>query len=61
MFGLMCLLQEQKLDTKLDIGKFDIHDGRVIIDEAGVEYNNRDFKNFSREQLKFSNIIDIIN
>ena len=42
-----------KLDTKLDIGKYDIYDGRVIIDEAGVEYNNRDFKNFSREQLKF--------
>ena len=30
-----------------------IDDGRVIIDEAGIEYNNRDFKEFSKKQLYF--------
>ena len=42
-----------KLEPKDDIGKWDISDGRVIIDEAGIEYNNRDFKKFSDSQLKF--------
>lgn len=42
-----------KLDPLADIGKHMICDGRVIIDEAGIEYNNRDFKTFSKEQLKF--------
>ncbi len=27
--------------------------GRVIIDEAGIEYNNRDFKDFSKKSLYF--------
>lgn len=30
---------------ELDIGKYRIPSGLVIIDEAGVSYNNRDFKN----------------
>ena len=27
--------------------------GRVIIDEAGIEYNNREFKDFSKKSLYF--------
>lgn len=42
-----------KLDCKDDIGNYMICDGRVIIDEAGIEYNNRDFKNFDARQLYF--------
>ena len=35
--------------TKEDIGHFQITDGLVIIDESGIEYNNRDFaSNFSK-------------
>lgn len=41
------------LDPKEDIGQYMICDGRVIIDEAGIEYNNRDFKKFSEESLYF--------
>lgn len=41
------------LDPKEDIGQYMICDGRVIIDEAGIEYNNRDFKKFSEEALYF--------
>lgn len=42
-----------KLNCQEDIGEYMICDGRVIIDEAGIEYNNRDFKNFSKKQLVF--------
>lgn len=41
------------LDPKEDIGQYMICDGRVIIDEAGIEYNNRDFKKFSEDSLYF--------
>lgn len=42
-----------KLDPKTDIGRYMIENGRVIIDEAGIEYNNRDFKDFSKKSLYF--------
>ena len=42
-----------QLDPKTDIGTYMITGGRVIIDEAGIEYNNRDFKDFSRKSLYF--------
>ena len=42
-----------RLDPKEDIGNYMICNGRVIIDEAGIEYNNRDFKDFSKKQLYF--------
>lgn len=42
-----------ELDPKNDIGHFDISNGLVIIDEAGIEYNNRDFKSFSADQNKW--------
>lgn len=35
------------LDFKNDVGKYDIRDGRVLCDEAGIEVNGRDWKNFS--------------
>lgn len=44
----------RKLDCKEDIGQYMICNGRVIIDEAGIEYNNRNFKsNFTDKQLYF--------
>lgn len=42
-----------KLDPKTDIGNYMISCGRVIIDEAGIEYNNREFKTFSNKALYF--------
>jgi len=42
-----------KLNPVEDIGRVLIQDGHVIIDEAGVEYNNRDFKTFSKESTYF--------
>ena len=42
-----------QLNPVEDIGKHMIYDGRIIIDEAGIEYNNRDWKDFSKNSLYF--------
>lgn len=36
-----------------DLGTKMVEDGRVIIDEAGVEFDNRDFKNFPKTATYF--------
>ena len=36
-----------------DLGVYSLTDGRVILDEAGIEFNNRDFKNFKKSALSF--------
>ena len=42
-----------KLD-KSDIGKYNIYNGRLILDECGVEFDNRNFKkNFTDDQTQF--------
>lgn len=39
---------------KKDIGKYDMTDGLIICDEAGVEFNNRNYsKNFEDYQIDF--------
>lgn len=40
-----------QLDVKKDIGFYMIDRGKVIIDEAGIEYNNRNFKALASEQI----------
>lgn len=42
-----------KLDVTKDIGIHHIEKGRIIIDEAGIEYNNRNFKNMPLHQIEF--------
>ena len=39
------------LDPKEDVGRYMMVDGKVIIDEAGIEYNNRNFRAFSPEAI----------
>lgn len=39
------------LDPQTDIGKVMIKDAKVIIDEAGIEYNNRNFKAFPPDAI----------
>lgn len=39
------------LDPQKDIGRYMIEGGKVIIDEAGIEYNNRNFKSFPPEAV----------
>ena len=42
-----------RLDAKADIGQFMIQDAKIIIDEAGIEYNNRNYKSFPAEAIYF--------
>lgn len=42
-----------KLNAREDIGVYDISGGKMIIDEAGVEFNNRDYKAFPKPAIKF--------
>lgn len=42
-----------QLNAREDIGKVMIQDGKMIIDEAGVEFNNRNYKNFPPDAIKF--------
>lgn len=40
-----------QLDPQRDIGKYMMASGKVIIDEAGIEYNNRNFKAFPPDAI----------
>lgn len=42
-----------QLDARGDPGVWWIHNGKVIIDEAGVEFNNRNYKSFPPEAIYF--------
>ena len=42
-----------KLDVNKDIGTHHIEKGRIIIDEAGIEYNSRNYKNLPLHQIEF--------
>lgn len=42
-----------RLDARDDVGKYMIKEGRVIIDEAGIDFNNRNFKSFTDDQNYF--------
>lgn len=42
-----------RLDAKADIGNYMIENAKVIIDEAGIEYNNRNYKAFPPESIYF--------
>lgn len=39
-----------KLDPHKDIGVYDIYNGLVLVDECGIEYNNRMFKEFTQRE-----------
>lgn len=42
-----------QLNPKDDIGNYMIEDAKIIIDEAGIEYNNRSYKTFPQEAIYF--------
>ncbi len=42
-----------QINAKKDLGVYMIQNGKLIIDEAGVEFNNRDYKSFPKPAIKF--------
>lgn len=49
----MPLLGAKIIDLDNDLMVHNIERGILLIDEAGLEYNNRDFKTFSKNALRF--------
>lgn len=42
-----------RIDASTDIGKYELTGGDLIIDEAGIEYNNRSYKSFPKHQIEW--------
>lgn len=42
-----------KYDPLKDLGVYNIEDGTIILDEAGVEFNNRNFKSMPPHVIKY--------
>jgi len=42
-----------KLEPHLDIGRYMLEKCLIIIDEAGIDYNNRSYKNLSQEEIRY--------
>lgn len=40
-------------NPRKDIGKYDYHDCVILIDESGVDFNNRDWKNTTQAFIKY--------
>lgn len=47
------ILGTYKINPKEDLGRYAMEDCLVIIDEAGLEFNSRDFKQFTKDLYKF--------
>ncbi len=43
----------RKIDPKVDLGVYLVENALILIDEAGIDYNSRNFKNFPDENRKF--------
>lgn len=43
-----------KLNAKQDLGNFMIENGKVILDESGVEFNNRDYKALPKSVIEWA-------
>jgi len=42
-----------KLDVKIDIMRYNLENALIIIDEAGIEHDNRDWQKFTKEYTEF--------
>jgi len=42
-----------KVDCRKDIGVYMIEDGKLIVDEAGVDFNSRNYKNLPQHAIKW--------
>lgn len=40
-------------NARQDLGQFDMSNSRIILDEVGIEFNNREFKDFKKRELEF--------
>lgn len=53
VFSNVPIIGAFRMDPKEDIGIWDMSDSRIIIDEASIDYNNRNFKSLGQHAIKF--------
>lgn len=54
------ILGSYQISVKDDLGSFNIEDGRLVVDEAGIDYNNRQFsqkKGMTQQQIEWWKLI----
>lgn len=56
IFSNVPILGCKVIDPQTDMGRFLIEDGVVIIDEGGIEFNNRQYKSLSKDIIKFGKL-----
>jgi hypothetical protein len=42
-----------QIDCRKDLMSYNVSDGLLIVDEAGIEFDNRDWKNFTKNLVEF--------
>lgn len=52
LYSNIAIKEAYKME-KEDIGQYDIINGRLIIDEVGIEYNNRNYKAFPKKAISY--------
>lgn len=50
------ILGTKQLDCATDMGKYLIEDGCVLVDEGGIEFNNRQYKTLDKDVIKFAKL-----
>lgn len=53
VFSNVPIIGTYQLDPKSDLGVYEVSNGKIIIDEASIEYNNRNFKSLPHETIRF--------
>ena len=53
VFSNVPIIGAFQLDPKNEIGIYDLSDSRIIIDEASIDYNNRNFKSLGQPAIRF--------
>lgn len=56
VFSNVPILGALRLDCNRDLGKFLVEDGMVVVDEGGIEYNNRAYKTLPKETISFAKL-----
>lgn len=54
VFSNVPIIGTLKIEPRTDFGKYLIEDGMVLVDEAGIEFNNRQFKSLPHNVIEFA-------
>lgn len=55
-FSNVPILGAKRLDCNADLGKVLVEDGMIVVDEGGIEYNNRAYKLLPKTTIQFAKL-----